>query len=98
MLPLQLSIGSEPGQNPLGALHEYISRLRVNRRAGSGIALIDGVAQEIIVEPLPKFLAGLSIKASNPFLQIGIFTNVTHYVELAIGDDRGGLAGEVSHP
>src|SRR5439155_18287086 len=71
MAPERLAVRGKCGQDALGALHIYISSFGINRRARSGVPLIDRVAQKIVVKPLPKFLAGLGVKTGDAFLEVG---------------------------
>src|SRR4051812_14573591 len=57
VVPERFTIGSKGGQDALGALHEDIAGFRIYRRARSSIALIDRIAEKIIVEVLPNLLA-----------------------------------------
>src|SRR3954463_6378922 len=98
MLPKQLPVRIDSRKDTLRPLHKHVSRLRIHRRARSGVALINRITQEIIVQTMPEFFAGFGVEASNAFLEIRPVTYITHDVEFAIGNDCSGLAGKISHP
>ena len=98
MPPQQLAIRRERRQDTLRALHVDIARLGIDRGAGCGIAQVDGVAQEIIVEMLPELLAGLGIEAGYSLLQVRPLARVAHRVQFAVRDDGGRLPGKIRPP
>src|SRR5204863_1445329 len=98
MLPEHFAVGIEPGEDTLGALHENIAGFRINGSTGGRIALVHSIAEEIVIEPLPDFFAGLGIETGNAFLQIRAFTQISHDVELSIRYHRGRLAREIGDP
>src|SRR5258706_16247615 len=98
MAPARLAIRGEARQDALGALHEYIPGLRINGRARSGVALVNRVAEEIVVKVLPELFTGLGVETSDPLLQVRAVTQITDDIEFAVGDHRSGLAGEIGDP
>src|SRR5262249_47825811 len=93
-----LAFGGQGGEDPLGTLHEDVSGFRVDGGAGSGITLVNRVTEEIVVEMLPKLLAGVGVKAGDSFLEVWAIAQITHDIDLSIGNDGGRLAGEVGFP
>src|SRR2546430_1236265 len=98
MAPEDLPIGIQRRQDALGALHENLSGFWINGGARSGVTLINRVAEEIIVKPLPIFLAGFRVEAGNSFLQVRTFSEISHDIYLAVGNDGSGLTGEIGNP
>src|SRR5689334_18429697 len=98
MLPEQLSISGECREDSLRALHVDVPGLRIHRRAGGRISLVDDVAQEIAEELPPKWLAGFGVKAGDALLQFGAIPQKTHDVNLAVGNDRSRSTRDVLYP
>src|SRR4051794_32957119 len=98
MLPKQFAVGIETGKDALSSLHEHVASFRIHSRAGSGIALIDCIAEKIVVETLPKFFAGLGIEAGYAFLHVRSLAQVAHDIKLSVGNDGSGLTGEIGDP
>src|SRR5205823_4671863 len=97
-VPEWFAIGSKGGQDALRPLHENITGFRIYRRARSSIALVDCIAEKIVVEVLPKLLAGFGIETSDSFLHVRAGAEIAHNVQLAIGNHRRGLPRKVGHP
>ena len=98
MLPEQFSIGAECGQDALRSLHKHVAAFVIDGSARSGVALIDRIADKIIVETLPQFFARFRVKAGDTLLQVRPVAQEAHDIEFAVGDHRSRLAGEVGHP
>jgi hypothetical protein len=96
--PEQFPLRREPGENALRALHEDVARFRVNRRRRRCVAQINRVAQKIVEQLLPEFLARLGVETRHALLQIRPLAEVTHDVEPPVGDDGRGLAGKLRAP
>src|SRR5439155_1673169 len=78
MFPEQLPIRSEGRKDALRALHINIARFGIDGRAGSGVAVINDVTQEIAEKMLPQRLAGFGIEAGDPLLQVGAAAEIAH--------------------
>src|SRR2546421_3802945 len=98
MVPQQFTVSIERGENALCSLHEDIARFRINRSARGGIAIINSVAQKIVVQTLPKFLAGLSVETGDALLEIRALAKIAHDVKPAVGNHRRGLARKIGNP
>src|ERR1051325_88243 len=98
MVPERFAVRPKRGQDALSALDENIAGFAIHRRARGGVAQINGVAEEIVVEMLPPLLAGFSIETRDAFLEISPIAEIAHDVKLAVRDDGRGLAGEIGAP
>ena len=60
--------------------------------------MIDCVAEKIAVAALPKLFAGFRIETGDRFLQFRPVPDVAHDIELPVGYDGRGLAGQIGRP
>src|SRR4051794_849875 len=98
MLPKQFAVGIETGEDALRSLHEYVAGFRIHSRARSGVALIDSIAEKIVVEALPKFFASFGIEAGDAFLHVWSLAQIADDIKFSVGNDGRGLTGEIGDP
>src|SRR5438094_450111 len=98
MMPERFAISSERCQDALSPLDENFAGFCIDGGTGSRVPLVNCVAQKIIVKVLPKLLAGFAIEASNSFLHVRPFADITHDVKFAIRNDGRGLPGKIGDP
>ena len=70
MLPKRFAFRGERREDALCALDEDVSCLRIDRGAGGCVTQINGVAQVIIIEMLPKLSPGIGFETRQSLLQI----------------------------
>src|SRR5438477_10073425 len=98
MTPKQLAVCVKRRKNSLRALHKNVAGFGIHRCARSSIALIDSVAQKIIIQSLPEFFPGLGIEKRDTFLEIRSLDQIAEDIKVAVGDNRWGLAGQIRDP
>ena len=98
MLPEQRAVRRKRRQDALRALDIDVARLAIDRRAGRGIAQVDGVAQVIVVEMLPELPARLRVETGHALLQIRPLAGIAHGIQLSVRDHGCRLPGEIRPP
>src|SRR3954465_11022602 len=98
MTPQHVAIRGTGAENSLCTLEINRAGLRIDRRARSRVAQVNGIAQVVIIELLPQFFASRRIKTGKPLLQIRTGAEVTHRVEFSIRNYRSRLTREIRDP
>ena len=98
MFPEDFAVGREAQEDALRALDVDVAGLGIDRRAGSGVAEVDGVAEEIRFTMFPDQLPGFRVETAGHFLQFRAVAEVAVDVEPAVRDDRCRLTREGRRP
>ena len=70
MMPKQFAFRIKRQEEALRALHINIAGFRIDRRARSGVAVINRIAEEIIIKLLPDPPSRFGVKTADAFLEV----------------------------
>ena len=98
MLPKLLAVRREGREDTLGELNKDVAGLRIDGRAGSRVAEVNGVRKKIRLPMLPQHFAGIRVVAAHRLQKVRPFGKESVDGQVAIGDHGRAFTREIGCP